>query len=98
MIEQAAELGRFKALPQVKPWQWANVRAALREKLLIAEISDAEAAAFFKETYGAEVGRTTMQHNPQAELGNKRKTRRVLAYTTILSNLETLVNPVKPGF
>lgn len=98
MVEPAVELGRFKALPQVKPWQWANVRAALREKLLIAEISDAEAAAFFKETYGAEVGRTTMQHNPQVELGNKRKTRRVLAYTTILSNLETLITPVKSGF
>ena len=98
MIEPVAEPGRFRALPQVKPWQWANVRAALREKLLIVEISDADAAALFKETYGAEVGRTTMQHNPQAELGNKRKTRRVLAYTTLLSNLETLIPPVKPGF
>lgn len=87
MIEPDTIPGRYKAKPTVKPWQWANVRAALLTKLLLAEINDLDAARLFTETYGAKVGRGTMQLRPQNEQNSKFKTRRVLAYAEFYDRL-----------
>jgi hypothetical protein len=87
MIEPASTLGRYKAKLTVKPWQWANVRAALQEKLLLAELNDADAAQLFIETYSAKVSRGTMQQRPQDEQESKRKTRRIKAYGEFYARL-----------
>ena len=87
MIEPDTTPGRYKAKPTVKPWQWANVRAALQTKLLLAEINDFDAARLFTETYGAKVGRGTMQLRPQNEQNSKFKTRRVIAYAEFRDRL-----------
>ena len=87
MIEPDTIPGRYKAKPTVKPWQWANVRAALQTKLLLAEINDLDAARLFAETYGAIVGRGTMQKRPQNEQNKKLKTRRMIAYAEFRDRL-----------
>ena len=89
MIEPGTAPGRYKAKPSVKSWQWANVRAALQTKLLLAEINDLEAAKLFTETYEAVVSRGTMQQRPQNEQNSKLKTRRVLAYAEFCDRLHT---------
>ena len=90
MIEPDAMPGRYKAKATVRPWQWANVRAALLERLLLAELNDEDAAALFRETYGAIVSRGTMQQRPNNEIGRKNKPRRVSAYSDFLERLPFL--------
>ena len=87
MVQPASAPGRYEAKPTVKPWQWANVRAALQARLLLAELSDSEAARLFTDTYGAVVSRGTMQQRPQDEQDGKHKTRRVKAYEEFCNRL-----------
>ena len=87
MIEPDDAPGRYKAKPTAKPWQWANVRAALQFKLLMAEVNDETAAALFAETYKAVVKRGTMQQRPQNEVNSKNKTNRVKAFEEFCTRL-----------
>ena len=87
MIEEDTTPGRYKAKPTAKPWQWANVRAALQFKLLMAEVNDETAAALFAETYKAVVKRGTMQQRPQNEVNSKNKTNRVKAFEEFCTRL-----------
>jgi hypothetical protein len=90
MVEPDTAPDRYKAKSTVRPWQWANVRAALQEKLLLAELNDADAAQLFIESYGAKVSRGTMQQRPQDQQNSKHQTRRVKAYAEFYARLPTL--------
>jgi hypothetical protein len=90
MVEPDTAPDRYRAKPTVKPWQWANVRAALQEKLLLAELNDADAAQLFSETYGATVSRGTMQQRPQYQQSSRHQTRRIKAYAEFYARLPTL--------
>lgn len=85
--------GRYMAKPTTKPWQWANVRAALQKKLLLAEVNDYTAAELFSQTYGAKVSRGTMQQRPQDQQNSKLKTRRVAAFIEFLDRLSAFTLP-----
>ena len=88
MIEPDTKLGRYKAKPEVRAWQWVNVRAALLSKLLLAEINDKDAARLFFETYGAIVSQSSMKKRPQNEQNGKNKYKRqIIAYIELCSRL-----------
>lgn len=87
MIEPSPSPGRYTAKEKVKPWQWANVRAALQERLLLAELNDEDAAQLFTETYGAKVGRGTMQQRPQTPATREQNKRRIHAYKEFYGRL-----------
>lgn len=101
MIEPTLSPGRYTAKEKVKPWQWANVRAALQERLFLTELSDEDAARLFTETYGAKVGRGTMQQRPQTSATREQNKRRIHAYKEFYDRLpvpKRLQNIAFPGF
>jgi hypothetical protein len=61
------ETGACVATEGVNPGRWAALRAALESELLFKKVSHTIAARVFKEAYGANVGKTTMNYTPEPE-------------------------------
>jgi hypothetical protein len=85
LVEQL-ESGQIRAKASQKPWQWASLKAALQHRLLLKQVSLAQAALIFKEAYGAKVSKGTMDFTHNLE-GRNRLSKQNVFYKTLIDLL-----------